>query len=76
MQRHFSNRGEALAEVVAAKMIARRMRSQSVFANRRGSNVTPGRWQARVPEAIRPIGSLKKSEPKDNGISGVGPLGL
>jgi len=65
MQRHFSNRGERLAEVAAAKMMAHRTpAAKSVFSNQRGKGVTPGQWQSRVAEAIRPTSAPKAKEPK------------
>ena len=74
MQRHFSNRGEALAEVAAAKMMTHRMPlAKSVFPNQRGRGVTTGQWQARVPEVIFPESSPRKTESNDSGKSVVGP---
>jgi len=74
MQRHFSNRGEALAEVAAAKMMTHRMPlAKSVFPNQRGRGVTTGQWQARVPEVIRSTSSTKTTETKENVKSVVGP---
>jgi hypothetical protein len=64
MQRHFSNRGEALAEVAAAKMMTHRTPPlKSVFPNQRGRGVTPGPWRARVPGAIFPESSPRKTKP-------------
>jgi len=74
MQRHFSNRGEAVAEVAAAKLMAHRTPlAKCVFPNQRGRGVTPGQWKPRVAEAIHPTSSPKKRETKENGKSGVGP---
>lgn len=72
MQRHFSNRGEPLAEVAAAKMMAHRgPLAKSLLPNQRGGGVTRGGWKARVPEAIRPSSSPKVREPQDEGRSVV-----
>jgi hypothetical protein len=71
MQRHFSNRGEALPEVAAAKMMAHRM--PLAKPSRRGSSVTPGQWKTRVPELITTTSAANKREPKESGKSGVGP---
>lgn len=70
MQRHFSNRGEALAEVAVAKMMAhRRPRAEP---GQRGTRVTPAQWKTRAPESI-PV-TTRKREPKESGKSGVSPL--
>jgi len=75
MQRHFSNRGEALAEVAAVKTMTHRMPlAKSVFPSQRGRGVTPGPWKARVREAIFPESSPRKGESKDSGKSVVAPL--
>ena len=64
MQRHFSNRGEALAEVAAGKMMAHRMpKGKSVFPGQRGRGVTTGSWKAQAPEAIPRKSPAKKQEP-------------
>jgi len=64
MRRHFSSRGEALAEVAAAKMTTHRMPlAKSVFPSRRRKGVTPGQWQAQVPEGIGSTSPSKKREP-------------
>ena len=73
MQRHFSNRGEAVSEVAAAKMTAHRMSAQSVFPNRRRRGVMPGQWQTPAPGAIHATSKAKKGEQKDSGGPGVGP---
>lgn len=73
MQRHFSNRGEALAEVAAAKMMAHRTAlPRPVFPNLCGKGVTPGQWKPRVTESIHPTNSPKKRETRERGKSGVG----
>lgn len=60
MQRHFSSRGEALAEVTAARMLARRKHpGKSV-----GPRVTTNQWFShRVEEIHRP----KTKKPKRSG---------
>ena len=64
MQRHFSNRGEALAEVAAVKTMTHRMPlAKSVFPSRRRKGVTLGQWQAQVPEGIGSTSPSKKREP-------------
>ena len=73
MQRHFSNRGEALAEVAAAKMMTHRTTmTKSAFPNQRGRDVTLAQWKARLPEAILPTSSPSKKESKEVGKSGAG----
>lgn len=52
MQRHFSNRGEALAEMAAAKMMAHRIPIAS--SGERRSSITPGQWKRRDPEIDSP----------------------
>jgi len=75
MQRHFSNRGEALAEVAAAKMMTHRTAlPKSVFRNRRRNRATAEQWRARVVESIHSTSSPKKKEPREGGTPGVGPL--
>ena len=72
MQRHFSNRGEALAEVAAAKMMTHRTaKTAYAFPNQRGRGVTPGQWKARLPEATLPKSSPSKKESKEGRKSGV-----
>lgn len=71
MQRHFSNRGEALAEVAAAKMMTHRM--PVAKSSQRGSRITPGNWKTRVPESISAMSATKKREVKEGGKSGVAP---
>jgi len=45
MQRQFSNRGEALAEVTAARMLARRQQSaKSAFAAQGGRPARADQW--------------------------------
>ena len=74
MRRHFSNRGEALAEVAAAKMMTHQMPlAKSVFSNQRGRGVAPGPWKTQLPEAIPTTSATKKRESKDSGKSDVGP---
>jgi hypothetical protein len=60
MQRQFSNRGEALAEVTAARVLARRKQP----GKSAGRRVTSNQWfSQRVEEIRRP----KTTEPKRNG---------
>jgi len=65
MQRHFSNRGEAVAEVTAARMLARRKaRVKLTFGTRTGRQVTPEQWfSRRVQTTARP----KRKPPARNG---------
>ena len=64
MQRHFSNRGEALAEVTAARMLARRKaRVNSAFTARAGGRFASEQWFSHAAEAIR---QPKKGTPKRN----------
>ena len=73
MQRHFSNRGEALSEAAAAKMIAYRIpRANSAFSNQRATRVMPGQHETRIPETIRTVTATKKKGPKKSGKPGVG----
>lgn len=44
MQRHFSNRGEPLAEVTAARMLAGRRGGEARFAAQPGRGVTRQKW--------------------------------
>jgi len=62
MQRHFSSRGEALAEVTAARVLARRKAHvTSPFPDRAGGRFTSGQWFSHSMESIR---QPKKREPK------------
>ncbi len=73
MQRHFSNRGEALAEVAAAKMMTHRTTmTKSALPNQRRRGMAPGQWKARLPEATLPTSSPSKKESKEGGKSGAG----
>jgi len=71
MQRHFSNRGEALAETAAAKMMAHRM--PVARSSPRRSGFTPGPWKQRVPEIDFHGGAKKQGGRKERGESGVAP---
>ena len=63
MQRHFSNRGEALAEVAAAKTMTHKTTwTKRAFPNQRGRGIAPGLWKPRLPEA-----TLPKSWPSKGG---------
>lgn len=74
MQRHFSNRGGALTEVAATKMMAHRTPPiKSVFPNQRRRSVTPGQWKPRVAEAVHPTGSPKERVAREL-KSDIGPL--
>ncbi len=51
MQRQFSNRGEALAEATAARMLARRKRSAgSALTTQGGRQAKPEQWFMKPPE--------------------------
>ena len=65
MQRHFSNRGEALAEVVAARMLARRKRfAESELTVQGGRQGKAAQWFTKPAEAPqRP----KPKPPKHDG---------
>jgi len=72
MQRHFSNRGEALAEVAAAKMMTHRTaKTTYAFASQRRRGVAPGQWKAQLPEATFPKSLPSKRESKQGSKSGV-----
>ncbi|MBZ5599633.1 MAG: hypothetical protein LAN83_15085 [Acidobacteriia bacterium] len=62
MQRHFSNRGEALAEMAAAKMMAGR--KSPTKSGLTGQRMMPGQWRAPVVEVIRPGRPVTKKESK------------
>ena len=64
MQRHFSNRGEALAEMTAARMLAGQKRSgRSAFSTQAGRRVTSKQWFSQPVETThRP----KRKQPKQN----------
>ena len=71
MQRHFSNRGEALAEMAAAKMMAHRM--PVAKSNQRRSSVTPALWKRPVPEIVSPSGAKKEGGRKENVTPSLAP---
>lgn len=74
MQRHFSNRGEALAEIAAAKMRAgRRPPTRSGFANLPGQRIAPGQWQSPTVEVIHPGRPVTRKESKANAKSVLEP---
>ena len=75
MQRHFSNRGEPLPEVVAARWMGHRMSpAKSVRPGQRGEGVTPGPWKTQPStEAVRTTVETKKTEPRRSGKSGLNP---
>lgn len=61
MQRHFSNRGEALAEVAAGKTMTHRMPpTKAGLPSQRGRDVTTGQWKPRGPEEIRALTVRKR----------------
>jgi len=60
MQRQFSNRGEALAEVTAARVLARRKQP----GKSPGPRVTTNQWFSQRVEEIR---QPKRIKPKRNG---------
>jgi len=59
MQRHFSNRGEALSEVTAARMLARRKPAESRSAAPNSRQFGSGQWFTKT-EVIR----VPKTHPK------------
>jgi hypothetical protein len=64
MQRHFSNRGEALAEVTAARMLVGRKRSrQSAFTSQACRRTKPELWFSQPVEATRPRPKRKQPNP-------------
>ena len=74
MQRHFSNRGEALAEMVAAKMMAgRKSLTKSRFAGQSGRRIAPGQWPSPAIEVIRPAEPSTKKESEAKVQSVLGP---
>lgn len=65
MQRHFSNRGEALAEVTAARMVAsRKERPGPVRIPKRGQWRASNEW---LPEPSQGIYGSKKKSPRAKG---------
>ena len=64
MQRHFSNRGEALAEVTAARMLVGRKRSaRSEFTTRPVGGLSPSNGSLSLrKQRLRP----KKKQPNRN----------
>ena len=61
MQRQFSSRGEALSEVTAARMLARRKAQvNSAFTARVSGRSTPEQWFPHPMEAVR----QSKKKPK------------
>jgi hypothetical protein len=74
MQRHFSNRGEALAEVAAAKVMAvRQPPLKSGFPPGSGKRSTLGLWQPQAGEGIRPASPKKKKQPGARSKAGSRP---
>jgi len=70
MQRHFSNRGEALAGMAAAKMLAHR--TPIAKSSQRRSRARPRPWKRRVPEIDFP-GAGKEAGRKESGKPRVAP---
>jgi hypothetical protein len=65
MQRHFSHRGEALAEVTAARMLARRNVAQSGSAAAgAGQRLRPGQWFS------QPVGTTSQRTKKQRDRNG------
>ena len=60
MQRHFSNRGEALSEVAAAKIRAHRISKPD--SSQRRTRFTPERWPTRVAPSFL---ESEKRKPKE-----------
>jgi hypothetical protein len=53
MQRHFSNRGEALAEVSAARVLAgRKTSAKSSFVTQAGRRGKPEQWFSQHPVEV------------------------
>jgi hypothetical protein len=64
MQRHFSNRGEALPEITAARMLAgRKTSAHSAFTTRVGRRSKPEQW------FVQPAGipNFPKRKPQQRG---------
>ncbi len=65
MQRHFSNRGEALAQVTAARMIASKKEQPGpVLIPQRGQRRAYDQWFPEPPEAIE---RSKRKLPRSKG---------
>jgi len=65
MQRQFSSRGEALAEVTAARVLARRKQpAKSAFITPAGRRVSTNLWFFQPVEATR---QPKRIKPERNG---------
>ena len=65
MHRHFSSRGEALAEVTAARVLARRKApAKATFTIRAGRQLIPERW---FSEPVKTTPRPKRKQPKQNG---------
>jgi hypothetical protein len=74
MRRHFSNRGEAFAEVIAAKTLAgRKPLEKFPSATRFGKRGTGGQWPTQSVEVIGPTRPTKKKEWHVSGKSDLGP---
>jgi hypothetical protein len=74
MQRHFSNRGEALAEAAASKTMAgRRPTAKSMVGAQALKRITFGQWRPHAPELIYRTGPTRKNKSKANDESILGP---
>ncbi|HYL12012.1 MAG TPA: hypothetical protein VEV41_03200 [Terriglobales bacterium] len=74
MRRHFSNRGEALAEATAAKTLAsRKPLGKFTSAARSGKRVTAEQWPTQLVEVVAPTRPTKKKEWHVSGKSDLGP---
>jgi hypothetical protein len=66
MQRHFSNRGEALAELTAARMLAGRGRSaRSALTVQGGRQATPEQWFMKPAVTTQPPKTKQSKHDKD-----------
>lgn len=66
MQRHFSNRGEALAEVTAARMLARRKPPAESASTTRGARQTkPEQWFTKQAEMTQRPKTRKPKHDED-----------
>ncbi len=65
MQRHFSNRGDALAEVVAGRMLAgRKQLSRSASIRQNGRRVTTEPW---FSQAVAKTQRPERKQPRRKG---------
>ncbi len=66
MQRHFSNRGEALSEAAAAKASARRKPGVKSMASRSARRDAFVQWRWQVPDAKGGHSSVAKEPENDS----------